>query len=161
MNLYDTLINKALGGGSGGGNYELIASKEYTIETNESYTLPTFILGTQGIRDGNKLMYVRITYKGEENVDRFIQKHTWILDFEKANNPASLSPSSVSKVAQLGVFLGSSGSLNIQTNNYGIYVNSLKTQAQNDVIDLRSYYGSGYGNITGKYLVEVFLVPFK
>lgn len=159
MDIYQTLIDNALGNGGGGGgggsSYELLARAEYTVSTTSTSSLNvgTVPFAPYDVDLGNdKIYYVRICDKAGNRKGHFCESHKWFFRNPNSNNTMA------------GVIIrNDSGTLSFSTiGTYGVYADSMTKIGDNWGMQIKSKYSSSSSLIIdGTYVVEIYRLDYS
>ena len=161
---YDGLSDVAIttnvsGGGGGGPNYTLLASKEFSISTTSTSSTKVGEIDVgQSIYTNQKMIYVRIRDKAGYRSGYFYGSDNFFAIQTNGTN-ASITSSRCARflytVNPTEVFPIVAG-----TGAYAVYANQLEASPSSGIITIYSRYNSTYRTIDGTFKCDVFLLDW-
>lgn len=158
MDLYQKLIDSALGSGGGGGggsSYTLITSGEYTVSTTSTSETDVVVLKC-GADAWTKdcVIYVRIYDKAGSRNGYFVESNAYAVNTQVANGYTS----SFTAWGYCNVYRASDGEFKRIAGSYGVYPSTIRSNGE---IPIKTKYQSGQvGTIDGTYVIEVYRLDF-
>lgn len=155
MDLYQKLIDSALGSGGGGGggsSYELLASTQVTIESDPSTDAELVVLSCGAkAYTSDKILYIKVR-RTEKGSSVYMGGDFWVVN-RYAVQGYTVAENYCGDITE---FYMNGTTPGIQASKYGVYFKEVKA---NGDVSIWAKKGT-YGTCKGTYIIEVYLLSY-